>query len=265
MHASGNDFIVIDNRLDRVQGDPSGFVKMVCRQHYSVGADGVILIEKSDKADFKWRFFNLDGGEVAMCGNGSRCAARFAYLKGIAGRELAFETLAGIIRAEVMGERVKVQLTTPGELREGISIDLGGQTREASFIDTGVPHVVFIVEDPYSINVQREGSLTRHHEQFMPAGTNANFAKVTGRDQMTVRTYERGVEGETLACGTGATASALVAAHMGLVDSPVTLTTKGGDSLKVYFNMTEDGFAEVFLEGDAVLVFQGELEEGALI
>jgi diaminopimelate epimerase len=265
MHASGNDFILIDNRLGQVSGDVSAFVKKLCRRHYSVGADGLILIEQSNVADFRWHYFNPDGNEVEMCGNGSRCAARFACMKGITGKSLRFETLAGIIHAEVNDGSVKVQLTTPSDYRPEFPVDLGEVVRPASFINTGVPHVVYFVEDTDAVDVQKEGSLTRRHGMFAPEGVNANFVKVLGRDALTVRTYERGVEGETLACGTGVTAAALVAAARGLVDSPVSLLTRGGGTLKVYFTKDGSEFSEVFLEGDAVLVFQGETEDGALL
>jgi len=265
MHASGNDFIIIDNRLNQVTGDIPTFVKKVCRPHFSVGADGLILIEGSSEADFRWHFFNLDGNEVEMCGNGSRCAARFAYMNGIAGKELSFETLAGIIRAEVKDGTVKVQLTRPFGYQPEFEIPMGGVKRAASFINTGVPHVVYFVVDLESADVIGDGSATRYHDMFQPDGTNANFACVTGKDYINIRTYERGVEGETQACGTGAVAAALVAGAKGLVNSPVTLMTLGGTELKVYFDWDGKEFDNVFLEGDAVLVYQGVLEDGALL
>ena len=265
MQASGNDFIVIDNRLGQVSGDMTEFVRKVCRPHFSVGADGLILIEPSEAADFRWHYFNLDGGEVEMCGNGSRCAARFAFMKGISGRSLSFETLAGIIRAEVKDGSVKVQLTDPQEYRERMVVELDDAAREASFVNTGVPHVVYFVDDVEAVDVMELGRATRYHALFAPEGANANFAKALSRDAMLIRTYERGVEGETLACGTGATAAALAAGAKGLVDSPVSLTTRGGNVLKVYFNWDGHRFSDVFLEGDAVLVYQGVLEEGALL
>jgi len=264
MHASGNDFILIDNRAGRVDGDVSAFVKKICRRHYSVGADGLILIEPSGVADFRWHYFNPDGNEVEMCGNGSRCAARFAFLKGITGRKLRFETLAGIIHAEIKDGSVKVQLTKPKDYMPEVSVQIGGVNRDASFINTGVPHVVYFVDDLESVDIMKDGSLTRYHDLFKPEGTNANFVKVL-EGGLAIRTYERGVEGETLACGTGATAAALVAGARGLVDSPVSLTTRGGNTLKVYFEWDGSSFSEVYLEGDAVLVYQGEIEEGALL
>jgi len=265
MHASGNDFVIIDNRMGRIAGDVSELARKVCRRNYSVGADGLILIEKSDTADFKWQFYNSDGTVAEMCGNASRCVARLATMKGIAPRELSFETLAGRIRAEVKDDGVKVELTRPKDYMPGIKVELDGAVREGNFINTGVPHVVYFVDDVESVDVGRDGSLTRYHENFRPAGANANFVKVAGESSMIIRTYERGVEGETQACGTGAVAAALVAGAKKLVSSPVSLTTRGGNVLKVYYEYDGVNFWDVFLEGDAVLVFQGELEEGALI
>ena len=265
MHASGNDFIIIDNRLDRVLGDVPAFVRKVCRPHFSVGADGLILIEDSDTADFRWRFFNRDGGEVEMCGNGARCASRFAFMAGITGRELSFETLAGLIKAEVKEDTVKVRLTPPTGLSLGIKVAMGPVVREASFINTGVPHVVYFVEDLGAVDVMGEGAFTRYNEMFKPDGANVNFVKATGRGELAVRTYERGVEGETFACGTGVTAAALVAAAKGLADPPVRVSTWGGNTLTVHFNRDGDGFSDVYLEGDAVLVFQGAIEDGAVL
>lgn len=266
MHASGNDFIIVDNRLGKMFDDPAAAVTKLCRRKYSVGADGMIFIESSDVADFRWHYFNPDGSEVEMCGNGSRCAARFAVMKGIAGRSLSFETLAGIIRAEVKDDVVKVQLTKPFDYRPALSLslDTAGQM-EASFINTGVPHVVYFMDDLEGLDVNGLGSRTRYHQMFAPGGTNANFVWVHGRHDMAIRTYERGVESETLACGTGATAAALIAGARGLVDSPVRLATRGGGSLTVYFEWDGKGFSDVYLEGDAVLVFQGVFEEGAFL
>jgi diaminopimelate epimerase len=265
MHASGNDFIIIDNRAGQVSGDVPEMVRKLCRPHFSIGADGLILIEKSEAADFKWRFFNSDGSQVEMCGNGSRCAARFAYRKCIGGRELSFETQAGIIRAEIKESSVKVQLTPPADYRPEMVINAGGEDFRAAFINTGVPHVVYFVDDIESADVLGIGAVTRYHKLFAPAGTNANFAQVTGKDELILRTYERGVEAETLACGTGATASALVAGAAGYVKSPVRVKTRGGSDLTVYFDWDGSKFGDVFLEGDAVFVYKGVTEEGALL
>ncbi|HTZ41402.1 MAG TPA: diaminopimelate epimerase, partial [Syntrophales bacterium] len=265
IQGSGNDFVLIDNRDNVVRdvGKIDEFVKTVCRQHVAVGADGLILIEGSDKAHFRWRFFNADGSEVEMCGNGGRCAARFALIKGIAPEKMIFETQAGLIDAEVTGENVKLRLTDPKDLRKAYTIELEGAPTLVNSINTGVPHVVTFVNDLDSHDVYRMGRTIRYHGEYQPAGTNANFACVLSRHRMRLRTYERGVEDETLACGTGAVATALVASWTGLVDSPVDVLVKSGETLKIYFNKTEKGFEKIYLEGGTTVVYQGFLWDEA--
>jgi len=264
MTGCGNDFIIIDNRKKILDADKLGdLVQKVCAHKVSAGADGLILIEPSEKVNFKWRFFNSDGSVGEMCGNGARCAARFAVLKGIAPAKMAFETLAGIIEAEVAGRQIKVLMPAPTGLKLGIDVPIDGRTHPMHFLNTGVPHAVEFVEDAASVAVKDLGRKVRFHAQFQPAGTNANFVRVVDRKHIKVRTYERGVEDETLACGTGAVASALIAAKKGLVDSPVEVQTSGGEILNIYFQPKGEGFDRVFLEGDARLVYEGELWDEA--
>lgn len=265
MSGAGNDFILIDNRAGLVPADEiRPLVPRLCAPHVSLGADGLILIEPSDRADFKWRFFNADGSEAEMCGNGARCAARFAHLNGIAPARMTFETIAGPIQARVEGGRVRVRLTDPRALALGVRLTLNGGTDiSADFINTGVPHAVVFVDDPGSADVPGAGRAIRFHPEFAPAGVNANFVRVDGRHAMRIRTYERGVEGETLACGTGSVASAVVAAARGLVDSPVTLTARSGIDLTVHFARSNGTFGEIDLEGDARIVCKGEITREA--
>jgi len=264
MSGSGNDFIVIDNRRKILDADhPGDFIRKVCARKVSVGADGLILIEPSPRVNFRWRFFNSDGSEAEMCGNGGRCAARFAVLKGIAPPKLSFETLAGIIEAEVTGRVVKLQMVQPTGLALQLDTPIDGQVHQLHFVNTGVPHAVRLVEDASRIAVKELGKKIRFHSRFQPAGSNANFVQVADRKHLKVRTYERGVEDETLACGTGAVASALIAARLGLIDSPVDVQTSGGEILKIYFQAKGNGFERVFLEGDTRLVYEGELWEEA--
>src|SRR5512135_2473626 len=236
MQGSGNDFILIDNRRAVLKGmDLRKLAMTVCHRHYSVGADGFIVIVPSRKADFKWRFFNADGSEAEMCGNGSRCAARFAYLRKIAKKEMAVETLAGVIRAQVKNDRVKVQLPGASGLRANIAVPLDSGLRMGHFINTGVPHLVSLTKDIQDEDVDRTGRTTRYHELFKPAGVNVNFIQIQGRHKIRIRTYERGVEGETLACGTGSVAAALVAGARGAVVSAVEVITRSGENLTVSF------------------------------
>lgn len=263
LNGSGNDFLLIDARDGALDGiDRPAFASKVCDRTRSVGADGLIVIEASRSADFRWDFYNADGSRAEMCGNGGRCAARFAAARKIAGPEMAFETLAGTIRASVSGRRVKLQMTRPSGLAVDRSLSLGGESLVYSFLDTGVPHAVLFVPDVSRVDVAGIGRGIRRHEAFAPRGTNVNFAQ--GRDgELLVRTYERGVEGETLACGTGAVASAILAAVRGVASSPVTVRTSGGEILKVYFDAGKEGFGEVYLEGDTSWTFDGRLFEEA--
>ncbi|GLI33493.1 diaminopimelate epimerase [Desulforhabdus amnigena] len=275
MTGSGNDFIIIDNRDQLIDADNCrGLVSSVCRRKLSVGADGLILIENDPEVDFKWRFFNADGGEAEMCGNGARCAARFAYLKGIASKpSMAFRTIAGIIEAEIKNERVKIRMTPPHSLKLDFFLEAGGTKPFClQFINTGVPHVVHFVEDDAALDsadVFNLGRTLRYHSHFQPAGTNVNFARVHAPHSISVRTYERGVEDETLACGTGSIAVALVASAKGLAASPVDVKTRSGETLTIYFEKSSNhdpvDFREVYLEGDAKVVYEAELWDETLI
>jgi diaminopimelate epimerase len=231
----------------------------VCNRHYSIGADGLIVIMPSRKADFKWRFFNADGSEAEMCGNGSRCAARFAYLKKIAAKNMIFETLAGPISAQVKNDRVIVQLTDAFGLRMNIAIPLEGGLRMGHFINTGVPHLVYLTKNIDNEDVERIGRATRYHEIFKPAGANINFIQITGPHKLRIRTYERGVEGETLACGTGSVAAALIAGSIGAVSSPVEVTTRSREKLTVSYERNAAGFYQIRLEGEAQVICEGNL------
>jgi len=265
MSGSGNDFIIIDNRnaiLDEA-GLPD-FIRRVCRRRMSVGADGLILIEASAKADFKWRFFNSDGSRAEMCGNGARCAARFAKLNAIAGSRLRFETETGIIQGQVKGSRARVKMPDPADLRLDYSLDLKQSSVEVNSVNIGVPHVVIIRPDlDERLDVVSIGREIRYHETFAPAGTNVNFVSVLEPGKLAIRTYERGVEDETLACGTGSIAAALVAARKLRWESPIHLRTRSGEMLAVYFADRDAGFSDIFLEGDARVIYTGRLHPDA--
>ena len=265
MNGSGNDFILIDNREGVVaEGDKSRLVQRVCRRRESAGADGLIFLTNSDRYDFGWQYFNADGGEVDMCGNGTRCIARFAYLKGIAGTKMTFETLTGPVSAEVMGRVVKVLMPDPSNLQLDIDLPREQEWLTVDSVNTGVPHVVVQVENLEDHPVVDQGRSIRYDPLFSPEGTNANFVKVHGLDLVESRAYERGVEDETLACGTGAIASALVASARGMVASPVRVKTRGGEELKIYFGKEGDRFKEIWLEGGTSIVYQAELHEEAV-
>jgi diaminopimelate epimerase len=264
MSGSGNDFIIIDNRQSVVPTeDVSGFAVQVCRRKMSVGADGLILLESSDCVDFRWRFYNSDGSVAEMCGNGARCAACFAFLHGIAGEKMRFETLAGIIGAQVEGDRVKIRMTDPCDFVVADELDTGQERVIYSSVNTGVPHVVIEVDDLENVAVTSLGRRIRSHPRFAPAGTNVNFMAPLPNADWAVRTYERGVEDETLACGTGIAAAALVLAVAKSMTSPIRLKARSGTWLKVYFTRETESFKELFLEGDARIVYRGRMNPSA--
>ncbi len=266
MSGSGNDFIIIDNRAPLLDALAiPDFVRAVCRRSISLGADGLILIEKPRSAGchFSWRFFNADGSEADMCGNGGRCAARYAVMNGIAEKRLSFETRAGIIHAEVNDNRVKIELPAPQAPIMNLPVTINGTNLTVHVINTGVPHVVVWCNAIDDVAVRELGKAIRFHPRFQPAGTNVNFAAVVTRSRLRVRTYERGVEDETLACGTGSVAAALIASALGKVAAPVQVETRGGEILTVYFENEAYPFGRVYLEGAVRVVCSGELWEEA--
>jgi diaminopimelate epimerase len=257
MNGAGNDFVLVDNRsgalkLSREQ------IAFLCDRHRGVGADGVLLAEPAGSAaNFRMRYYNSDGGEAEMCGNGARCFSRF--LDRIAGplSQVSFETQAGIIRAEIEGELVKLGMSPPQGLALNRSLDIGGVKLSTHFVNTGVPHVVTFVNDIESTPVHAWGAQIRFHTAFRPNGTNANFAKELEPGKLAIRTYERGVEAETLACGTGVTAAGLIYAALSHAPSPVRLRVRGGDWLEVSFRANGREFEDVTLKGPADFTFEG--------
>lgn len=259
MNGAGNDFVMIDNRELGLQLT-TGQIKKICHRQRGVGADGILLLRlaKGD-ADLGWDFFNQDGSEGEMCGNGARCFARFAQ-RHLDGREaLSFETLAGVIEARLDGESVTVGLTPPHDFRIGERVATASGEREIHSVNTGVPHAVLFVDDADAAMVSELGHEIRHHDHYAPAGTNVNFVQRTGDGSIRVRTYERGV-GETLACGTGVSAAALITAKLHGCGSPVRVRVLGGDDLAVAFESDGDAFANVQLTGPAEFVFSGQIE-----
>lgn len=274
LSGAGNDFVIIDNRYEIVQKNIdstlSDFVMKVCARRMSVGADGLLLVENSENADFKMRYFNSDGGEAETCGNGARCISKFAYLNGIGsrsrrdfGKKMTFETIAGIYDSEIIGDDVKVRMSDPTDIRLDFGLKLKSGETTVSFANTGVPHVVFFVDDIKDADVIGIGRETRYHKDFQPAGTNANFVKVKDRHSIRIRTYERGVEDETLACGTGSIASAIIAGLKGKVDSPVKMFTRSGSVLTIHFELHDEVVKDAYIEGDARVIYSGELNEDA--
>jgi diaminopimelate epimerase len=262
MNGAGNDFVVIDNQNGLLKLSAQQ-IRLLCDRHRGVGADGVLLVEPpSGYSDFRMRYYNSDGGEAEMCANGARCFARFAN-RILGGRdEIQFETLAGIIHAGFYGERVKLQLSEPKEMVLNRTLEIEGRKLSVHSVNTGVPHVVTFVDDLETTPILDWGAKIRYHAAFNPRGANANFAAQIETGKIAVRTYERGVEDETLACGTGVAASGLVFAALNDHDAPVHVLVRGGDWLEVGFRRTGSGFEEVTLEGPAKFSFEGTIDIG---
>ena len=255
MHGAGNDFILVDDRTGRnFPVDDKAFIHRICSRRTGIGSDGIILLQPSDIADVRMRFINPDGGEQDMCGNAARCVARLAYDRGMAAAKMVIETGAGSVEAEVTQDEVCLYLTDPSELRLDVPVDMEWTV---DFVNTGVPHAVAWVDDVEKIDLPTAGRALRYHRFFEPAGTNADFARVEADGTLTLRTYERGVEGETLACGTGAAAAAVLAAERGRVKLPVPVHCIGGHDLVIN---TVRG--KTTLTGGAAYVFDGEIEYG---
>ncbi|HJT45927.1 MAG TPA: diaminopimelate epimerase [Chthoniobacterales bacterium] len=260
MNGAGNDFVMIDNRAGEVRLEPEQIVRL-CDRHRGVGADGVLLLENgSNGADFRMRYYNRDGGEAEMCGNGARCFARFANRVANAPAKISFQTPAGLIRGQLEGELVTLQMSDPKDLQLGVEVTANDAKEHVHFINSGVPHVVVPVSDAAGVDVRKRGEALRRHEKFSPAGANVNFIQKLGPKKISIRTYERGVEDETLACGTGVVASALIFAATEKVDGPISVSVRSGSELSVGFKRAGDQFTNVTLTGPAEFAFEGTIE-----
>jgi diaminopimelate epimerase len=265
MSGTGNDFLMVDNRRGLLkEAELAPLARAACPRRVSAGADGLILIEPAGKPghDYRMRIFNTDGSEAEMCGNGSRCVAVFAAQIGAAGLTQTIATLAGTLRASVAPGRrsAKVQLSPPGRMQLRKAVQVSGRKLDLYFINTGVPHAVHFVKDLSKVSVAKVGAAIRHHKVFKPKGTNADFVQPLGPGDIKLRTYERGVEDETFACGTGAAASAIVTALVHGYGSPVRVHVASGDVLTIHFELDVKGktSAPPFLEGAVKTVYQGE-------
>ncbi len=261
MNGAGNDFILLDNR-DLSLNLPAATIAHWCDRHRGIGADGVLLLEPAATAgaDFRMRYFNSDGGEAEMCGNGARCFARFARHASGCGDALCFETQAGIIRAQIEGEAVSLIMSEPKDMSEPVDLDIGGVNFTIHAVNTGVPHAVIFTDNLERADVAGLGSAIRHHLHFAPKGANVNFVQVLAPGHIAIRTFERGVEAETLACGTGVVASALVAHRTVGSSPPVLVNVRGGDTLRVNFHLSGTVYQNVTLTGPADFVFEGGID-----
>ncbi|MBU1853837.1 MAG: diaminopimelate epimerase [Candidatus Omnitrophica bacterium] len=258
MVATGNDFVLIDSRNSKNHRSYPNIARLMCERKIGIGADGLLVLEKSSKADLKMRIFNADGSEAEMCGNGLRCVVLYASNSK---RGMDVETMAGIYHVHVTGEdRVKIKMEEPKNIKTNIPIKVNGRAIKVDYVDTGVPHTVIFVQGLDKIDIGSIGRNVRYHKRFKPRGTNVDFVEVIDDGNIKMRTYERGMEAETLACGTGAVASALITSCiLGLSTSKLNVHTKGG-ILKVHFDNKEGRFKNVYLEGDVRKVFKGEVD-----
>jgi diaminopimelate epimerase len=262
MNGAGNDFVMLDNR-DLSLALTKDQIEKLCDRHRGIGADGLLCVEPATEGgDFKMRYYNADGGEAEMCGNGARCFGRFVnHLHGDSLSKIRFETLAGMISAEFEAGQVRINMSAPHGLKLGETLPVAGTHLSVHSVNTGVPHAVVFVEDLENVPVREWGAALRYHEAFKPKGTNANFAKVLAADSIAIRTYERGVEDETLACGTGMVACALILHELTGAASPISVLVKGGDTLRIGFTESAPHeYTDVTLFGPADFVFQGTVQ-----
>jgi len=265
MSGAGNDFIVGDNRQGQWDAYPAeALARGLCRRGLSIGADGLILLETSNRAHFRLRIHNSDGSDGVMCGNGARCAARVAFIRVIAGRRMTMETGAGVIAAEIFHDG-SVRVEIPGRAEPPVRLDLalGGRRVPCYLTESGVPHLVVFVKDVPSVAVQELGAALRHAPELGPDGANVNFVAL-GPEPILMRSFERGVEGETQSCGTGATAVAWVLYRLGQAGTRVRLLPRSGKELLVEIDPTRATSNPFRLTGEARLVFRGFLSEESL-
>jgi diaminopimelate epimerase len=259
MHGAANDFVVVDHRAPFLPEPLDPWVRAVCDRRRGVGADGVLLLERDSEVDFAMRYFNADGAPAEFCGNGARCLARLGLDLGLGSRgDVRFRTAAGVKRARRAADGTGIELDF-GRVEPPSSVETleaAGRSFSGRLIQTGVPHFVIEVDDLAGVPLAQWGAAIRHHPRFGPPGANVDFVARLGPAQIAMRTYERGVEAETLACGSGAMASALWASEAGDA-SPVRIVTAGGDELRVTFERSDGGY-DVHLIGPAEVAFRGE-------
>ncbi len=266
MSGAGNDFVVIDNRAGIIQ-DAVSLARKVCDRRWGVGADGLLLLEPADKADFRMMYYNADGSYGGMCGNGGRCISRYALDRGIAGDTQKFEALGRMYHAVLDPENVILSMLDPKDLKMNIVLPMGAKKLRVHFIDTGSPHVIVPAGQfknqsggLENIPVADIGRKVRHHKQFQPAGANVNFVEKVDSTTLKIRTYERGVEAETLACGTGSIASAVIGSRLWSLRPPITIVPASGVPLTVNFDVKDKVYSRVTLKGEARSTFEGVID-----
>lgn len=261
MSGAGNDFVVIDNMKAWLEADQPSLARAVCSRRFGIGADGLLILEASRRADFCMRYYNADGSYGGMCGNGGRCVARFAADHGIARREISFEALDHVYVAATSNASVKLQMKpASGLIFNKLSRHICHEF-SVHYVDTGSPHAVVEVASLADLDVHRLGKELRNHQAFAPMGCNVNFFQRDPRSNLIeLRTYERGVEAETLACGTGAVASAIIAATLHDISGPIDVKVRSGEHLNVTFTRQDNSFIDIVLTGSAYVIFEGTIQ-----
>ncbi|MCM8804524.1 MAG: diaminopimelate epimerase [Candidatus Omnitrophica bacterium] len=252
---SGNDFVIIDNREGKIKNKRDLAIKL-CNRKFGIGADGLLFLENSNKADFKMRIFNPDGSEAEMCGNGLRCMLRFIYENSLTNkRKLKIETMAGILDGEIKGKNIKIKMKLIGKLELNIKIPIDNEIIIGNYVNTGVPHTIIFVEDIEKVNISELGPKIRYNKIFGEKGTNVDWVEIVKNGLIKIRTYERGVEEETLSCGTGSVASAIITFLIKGMNSPINVITRSNEILKVYF---DKNLKNIYLEGKTFYAFVGK-------
>ncbi len=261
MHGAANDFVMLDDRDGTVPWQDYVLMSLLAARRTGIGCEGIILIQQSQRADFRMRFLNPDGTEVDMCGNGARCAAWFAHKLGVAGKSMTMETSCGLLDAEIVNDcNVKVWMPEATARSYGMTVHVGDKAIEGDYINTGVPHFVIRTDSLEKIDVESLGRAIRLHPAFAPEGVNVDFVTQRAPNRMTIRTYERGVEAESGACGTGAVAAAItsVEAHSGTL--PMTVRTGGGFILGVDTDWRGNRCTGITLTGPVREVYTGTID-----
>lgn len=255
--ACGNDFILFDNREENFPASPT-LIRQLCHRHYGIGADGVLLLENSRQADYRMRIFNSDGSEAEMCGNGLRCFAKWLISLGFPLPPYRIELVKDVLIVSQIQEAICIEMGHLQHVEWNISLSFGDQLLLVHHLYVGVPHAILFVKDITSIDCVGLGMFIRHHPRWQPRGTNVTFVQQLTPQKIKIRTYERGVEGETLACGTGATAAALATAYHYSSNSPITVQTQSSEELTVDFSFHHQEFSQITLTGLAQQIFIGE-------
>ncbi|WP_079989365.1 diaminopimelate epimerase [Candidatus Protochlamydia phocaeensis] len=256
----GNDFILFDNRQGRFPLSTPGLIQRLCHRQWGIGADGVILLESSSLAHARMRIFNADGSEAEMCGNGVRCLVHWMGSLGFSSPSYTIETMLRTLKAWRMGDQVRIEMGSPSRLQWHVPLRFESACLFVHHLDTGVPHAVLFVEDVDAVELNRLGPFIRHHSLWHPHGANVSIGQQIDHTLFKVRTFERGVEGETLACGTGATAVALAAAYLHHLVGPLSMQTRSGDCLQISFKLAGQRFKDVTMTGPAICTFEGEID-----